>query len=81
VTGPVGATVSFWEQDVGWPLYGFPIGSPVDAAKSWFEVGNCKNGAGTVGGDPFGRIPGRRFSVDQVTGGGLGKPLSQREGL
>jgi len=66
VTGPVGGVLSFWESSAGWPTYTFPVGGVYDPNKNWFEVGNIENGAGTPGGDPFGNIPGRRFTVNQA---------------
>jgi len=66
VTGPAGGVFSFWESSAGWPTYQFPVGGTYDPAKSMIEVGNIENGAGTPGGDPFGSLPGRRFSVDKA---------------
>ena len=34
--------------------------------KTGFEVGNLENGAGSPGGDPFGSISGRRFTVNKA---------------
>jgi hypothetical protein len=66
VAGPAGGVLSFWESSAGWPTYVFPVGGVYDPAKSMFEVGNIETGANTPGGDPYGNIPGRRFSANQA---------------
>jgi len=66
VAGPAGGVFSFWESSAGWPTYQFPVGGVYDPARSMIEVGNIEAGAGTPGGDTFGSIPGRRFSVDKA---------------
>ncbi len=66
VAGPAGGVLSFWESSAGWPTYTFPVGGVYDTNKNWFEVGNLENGAGSPGGDPFGSISGRRFTVNKA---------------
>jgi hypothetical protein len=66
VTGPAGGVFSFWESSAGWPTYQFPVGGTYDPAQSMIEVGNIEAGAGSAGGDTFGSILGRRFSVDKA---------------
>lgn len=63
VQGPVGAAFHFWEQGAFWPTYSFPVGGTYAADKSRFDVSDIALGAGRPDGDPFGAIPGRRFSV------------------
>jgi len=64
VTGPVGGTFSFWETIAGWPTYQFPVGGVYESNKSVFEIGNIELGAGSPNNDPYGFIPGRRFTAD-----------------
>ena len=66
VTGPAGGVLSFWEQGSGWPTYQFPVGGTYATDKSRFILSNLENGAGTPGGDPWGSIRGRRFSVNKA---------------
>jgi hypothetical protein len=66
VTGPTNAVLSFWESAAGWPTYQFPVGGVYDPAKSMIAVGNIENGAGTAGGDTFGNLRLRRFTVDKA---------------
>lgn len=63
VAGPAGATFAFWEQGSFWPTYSFPVGGTYAAGKNRFDVSDIAMGAGRPDGDPFGAIPGRRFSV------------------
>lgn len=66
VTGPAGGVFAFWESAAGWPTYQFPVGGVFDPAKSMIEVGNIESGAGTPGGDTFGSMAHRRFSVNKA---------------
>lgn len=63
VQGPAGAAFHFWEQGSFWPTYTFPVGGTYLADKSRFDVSDIALGAGRPDGDPYGEIPGRRFSV------------------
>ena len=66
VAGPVGATLSFWEQGNGRPTYTFPVGGTYPTEKSRFILSNIENGAGRPDGDPAGLIRGRRIVVDKA---------------
>jgi len=66
VSGPAGATLSFWEQGNGRPTYTFPVGGTYATEKSRFILSNIENGAGRPDGDPFGAIRGRRIVVDKA---------------
>lgn len=66
VSGPPGGVLYFWEQGNGRPTYQFPVGETVPEGKDRFIVSNCESGAGRPDGDPFGRIRGRRFSVNKA---------------
>jgi hypothetical protein len=65
VTGPSGGVLSLWEQ--GWriPTYSFPVGVAPVAGSNRFDVSDIALSAGLPDGDPVGRIPLRRFTVNQ----------------
>lgn len=64
VAGPVGGVLSLWEQ--GWrvPTYIYPVGVTPVVGSNRFDVSDIATGAGLVDGDPAGRIPLRRFTVN-----------------
>ena len=64
VTGPAGGVLSFWEQGWRTPTYHFPVGVPPVVGSNRFDVSDIATGAGLVDGDPAGRIPLRRFTVN-----------------
>jgi len=64
VTGPAGSVLSFWEQGWRTPTYHFPIGAPPVVGSNRFDVSDLAIGAGLPDGDPVGRIPLRRFTVN-----------------
>jgi hypothetical protein len=66
VTGPSGATLSFWEQGAGWATYKFPVGGVYAAGKNRIMLSNPESGAGRPDGDPFGAVRGRKFTVDKA---------------
>jgi hypothetical protein len=65
VTGPTGGVMTFWEQGAKWPTYQFPVNGVYASGKNRFVLGNVQTGAGNPGGDPFGNIPGRRFTFNK----------------
>ncbi len=64
VTGPAGSSFGFWESGSLTPTYSIPSGT-LDGHFS-YVLSDAKLGAGMVGGDPFGHIHGRRFTVDMA---------------
>ncbi|HTD67906.1 MAG TPA: hypothetical protein VK846_15385 [Candidatus Limnocylindria bacterium] len=65
VTGPAGGVFSFWEQGWRTPTFSFPVGVTPVASSNRFDVSEIGLGAGLGDGDPIGRIPLRRFTVNQ----------------
>jgi hypothetical protein len=64
LSGPAGATFSFWDHDATTsPTYSLGVGA---TGTSLIELSDATLGAGTPGGDPFGHIHGRRYSVDML---------------
>ena len=62
VHGPEGGAFQFWDADTATaPTYDIPVGSTTDTFR--WEVSESALGAGEAGGDPFGHIHGRRFTV------------------
>jgi hypothetical protein len=66
VTGPVGGTLSFWEQGWRTPTYHFPVGVPPVVNSNRFDVSDISSTAGLADGDPVGRIPTRRFTANKA---------------
>ena len=64
VAGPGGGVLSFWEQGWRTPTYIFPVGVPPTVGSNRFDVSDISSSAGLPDGDPIGRIPLRRFTVD-----------------
>ena len=62
VTGPAGAHFAFWEHDTTAPTYSLATGSTTPT--SYIPLSDASLGAGTLGGDPYGHIHGRRFTAD-----------------
>lgn len=65
VTGPEGGALTFWEQGAKFPTYQFPVGETYPEGKNRVLLSNIQTGAGLPGGDPFGSIRGRRFTVNK----------------
>ena len=65
VTGPAGGVLSFWEQGALVPTYMFPVGVTPVPGRNRFDVSAIELGAGLPDGDPFGAIPGRRFTANK----------------
>ena len=63
VSGPEGSHFGFWERGSLAPTYSIPSGT-IDGHFS-YAVSDAALGAGAVGGDPFGHLHGRRFTVDK----------------
>jgi hypothetical protein len=63
VSGPVGGTFSFFDDEAVTPTYSLGVGSSV-ASGNLFELSDATLGAGAPGADPYGHIHGRRFAVD-----------------
>lgn len=62
LSGPVGGTFSFWDHDaIANPTYSLGVGA---SGTSLIELSDVSLGAGTVGGDPYGHLHGRRYAVD-----------------
>lgn len=66
VTGPSGGILSYWEQNWRTPTYHFPVGEPPVGGSNRFDVSDISLGAGLGDGDPVGRIPTRRFTVNKA---------------
>jgi hypothetical protein len=65
VTGPSGGIFQFWEQGDRVPTYVFPVGVTPTMGSNRFMVSDISQGAGQGGGDAFGSIRGRRYSVNK----------------
>lgn len=63
VTGPAGGTFSFWEDGAITPSISYTVGETSGPSDMW-ALSDASSGAGTVGGDPFGHLHGRRFTAD-----------------
>ncbi len=62
LSGPAGGTFSFWDHDaITSPTYTLGVGA---SGTSLIELSDVSLGAGTVGGDPYGHLHGRRYAVD-----------------
>jgi hypothetical protein len=62
VQGPSGGAFQFWDADsTTAPTYNIPAGTHPSGAE--FDLSEEALGAGSPGGDPFGHIHGRRFTV------------------
>lgn len=62
LSGPVGGTFSFWDHDaITSPTYSLGVGA---SGTSLIELSDVSLGAGTVGGDPYGHLHGRRYAVN-----------------
>lgn len=66
VTGPDGATFTFWEQGAGWPTFTYPVNQTFGPGTNRIILSNCETGAGRADGDPFGNIRGRKFVVSKA---------------
>jgi hypothetical protein len=66
VTGPAGGVLTFWEQNERKPTYTFPVGVPPVSGSNRFDVSDISATAGLPDGDPVGRIPTRRFTVNKA---------------
>jgi hypothetical protein len=64
VAGPPGGVLSFWEQGWRTPTFHFPVGVSPIVGSNRFDVSDIATGAGQVDGEPVGRIPVRRFTVN-----------------
>lgn len=64
VTGPSGASFAFWEDHASVPTISYRVGSSEPSA-TW-ALSDASSGAGTLGGDPFGHLHGRRFTTDSA---------------
>lgn len=64
VSGPPGGVLSFWEQGWRTPTFHFPVGVSPIVGSNRFDVSDIATGAGQVDGNPVGRIPVRRFTVN-----------------
>jgi len=65
VAGPEGGVLSFWEQGSRSPTYMFPANTTPTPGANVFDVSQIDLGAGLPDGDPYGAIPGRRFTVNK----------------
>jgi hypothetical protein len=63
VAGPAGGTFSFWEQGAKGPTYSYPVAAT--PATNLIDVTDIATGGGLPYGNPEGKIPGRRFTVDK----------------
>lgn len=61
VQGPDGGYLSFWDHESTVPTFSYASGTT--GASGTFALSDAGNGAGTPGGDPFGHIHGRTFTV------------------
>ena len=64
VTGPAGGVLTFWEQGWRTTTYSFTVGASPVVGSNRFDVSDLALGAGQPDGDPAGRIPLRRFTVN-----------------
>ncbi|HYG21960.1 MAG TPA: hypothetical protein VEH04_04195 [Verrucomicrobiae bacterium] len=65
VDGPEGGALTFWEQGAKFPTYQYAVGATYEPGKNRILLSNIQTGAGLPGGDPFGSIRGRRFTVNK----------------
>lgn len=61
VSGPAGATFSFWEAAGDSPFVSLAVGGTGTATQRW----DLSENDGLAGEDPYGHVHGRQFSVDQ----------------
>lgn len=61
VQGPDGGYFSLWEHEATVPTLSYASGTT--GANGVFALSDASNGAGTPGGDPFGHLHGRTFTV------------------
>lgn len=61
VQGPDGGYFSFWDHEATVPSFSYASGTT--GANGVFALSDSSIGAGTAGGDPFGHIHGRAFTV------------------
>lgn len=62
VSGPAGGHFAFWEEDATAPTLSLSSGTTTPSGL--WPLSDAALGAGTPGGDPFGHLHGRRFTVD-----------------
>ncbi len=62
VTGPAGGSFQFWEEGATTPTFSYTVGYN-SAAPTLVALSDAANSAGTVGGDPYGHLHGRRFTT------------------
>lgn len=63
VAGPAGGSFQFWEEGAAVPTFSYASGYAAGGNPNLIALSNVDSGAGTVGGDPFGHLHGRRFST------------------
>jgi hypothetical protein len=65
--GPAGSSLSFWEgvDQGGGPTPLFTITAGTSGASLQYALSDVLGGAGQPGGDPFGHLHGRRFTVTE----------------
>lgn len=65
VSGPAGGSFGLWEEDSTSPIAAYSVGYDVSSPTTLFALSDASIGAGTVGGDPFGHLHGRRFTATE----------------
>ena len=65
VQGPAGGDFALWEVGATSPTFSYSVGYDVASPTGMIGLSDSSSGAGTVGGDPFGHIHGRRFTATE----------------
>lgn len=63
VSGPEGGSFQFWEGGATVPTFSYASGYAATTPDLFFALSDASAGAGTVGGDPYGHLHGRRFTT------------------
>lgn len=65
VQGPAGGSFGLWEEGATSPTFSYSVGYDVASPSTLIALSDSSTGAGTVGGDPFGHLHGRRFTATE----------------
>ncbi len=65
VSGPAGGSFGLWEEGATSPTVSYSVGYDVSSPTALIALSDASIGAGTVGGDPYGHLHGRRFTATE----------------